>query len=300
LSQPVSPRSALTLLVVVILIWGANWPIMKTGILMSAPLTFVCLRTALAALCMAAALAAMGRLHWPTRRDWPIVLSVGTLQIAGFLGLASWGVQYVEAGRSAILAYTTPLWVVPGAALFLGERLGVRKLAGVALGLVGVGVLVTPWSLDWTDDRQVLGHAMLMAAALSWAIQILQIRGHRWDSPPLELAVWQYLVAALATLPLALLLEADRPVAWDAPSFLAILAFNGAIATAFGFFAVITINRALPAVTTSLAMLGVPAAGLVFAAIGLGERIDAAEMLGLALIAGGLALLALAERRRAG
>jgi drug/metabolite transporter (DMT)-like permease len=293
----VSPRRALALLVVVILFWGANWPIMKVGIAMSAPLTFVCLRTAIAAACMAAVLAAIGRLHWPTRRDWPIVLSVGVLQIAGFLGFASAGVQFVEAGRSAILAYTTPLWVVPGAALFLGERTSPRKLAGVGLGLAGVAVLFNPIALDWSDGRQMLGHALLMAAAFSWAIQILQIRGHRWDSPPLELAAWQYLVAALVTLPLALVLEADRPIAWAAPEFLAILAYNGVIATAFGFFAVITINRALSAVTTSLAMLGVPAAGLVFAALWLGETIDLTKAAGLALIAGGLALVTLAERR---
>ncbi|MEQ8965723.1 MAG: DMT family transporter [Azospirillaceae bacterium] len=296
--RAVRPRTAVALLAAVILIWGANWPIMKIGVAHIGPMTFLAARMALAVLCMLPLLHALGRLHWPTRRDWPIVLSIGLLQMAAFNGLTVWALQVVEAGRSAILAYTTPLWVVPGAALLLGERIGRLKAVGLAAGLAGVAVMFNPAALDWGDHDQLVGNGLLMLAAAVWAVPILQIRGHRWDSAPLDLAIWQYLVAALAALPLMLWLESDLARTWDAASF-AVLAYNGPIATAFGFFAVVTINRSLPATTTSLAMLGVPAAGLVFSAAMIAEPIGPAKLAGLALIGLGLALVSLADRRRA-
>src|SRR5690349_19958376 len=105
----------------------------------------------------------------------------------GFGGLCSIGLQLVPVGRSAILAYTTPLWVAPGASLFLGERLTGRRALGVAIGLVGLGALFNPLSLDWTRRDVVLGHVATLAAALLWAASILHIRGHRWRSTPFDL-----------------------------------------------------------------------------------------------------------------
>lgn len=291
-------RSALLLLAAVIVLWGLNWPVMKLGLTHMGPMTFVTWRMAMAAACMFAFAAATGRLHWPTRRDWPIVLSVGLFQMGGFMTLCTFGLQYVEASRSSILAYTTPLWVVPGAILLFGEKVAGWRLFGVLVGLAGVAVMFNPVAIDWSSRDVLIGNGALMLGALLWAGQILQIRGHRWDSPPLELVGWQLLVATLMVLPIALVTEAGRPVDWGW-ELSAILVYNGPIATAFCFFAVITLNRALPAITTSLGMLGVPAAGLVFSALMLGEPINATKGMGLALIACGLGFVAVADRRTA-
>ena len=57
-------------------------------------------------------LGGMRRLAWPTRADWPIILSVGVLQLTCFFAFANLGVQVLPAGRSGVLAYTTMLWMV--------------------------------------------------------------------------------------------------------------------------------------------------------------------------------------------
>src|SRR6185369_1825127 len=106
----------------------------------------------------------------------------------------------VPVGRSIVLAYTTPLWVTPGAAIFLGERLSPRRAAGVALGLLGLVVLFNPFAFDWNDGNAVLGNLLLLLAALMWAASILHIRGHRWHSTPFQLAPWQALLAAILLL----------------------------------------------------------------------------------------------------
>lgn len=295
-SPIVSQRAAYGLLVLVILLWGANWPVMKVGLGYMPPLTFSATRMLLGALIMFAVNAAGAGIRLPSRNDWRIVLSVGLMQMGGFIMLVTIGLQFVPAGRSSILAYTTSLWVVPLAALLLSEHLNRVKRLGFVLGLAGVAVMFNPFGFNWTDPRVLLGNGLLMLGALLWAGQIVQVRGHRWDGSPLTLAAWQFSVASVVLIPLALWLEHDAHIRWE-PALYAILFYNGPIATAFCFWAVLTLTRALPAITTSLATLGVPVTGVLFSVWFLGEPLTFTNTTGLMLIIAGLALVAIADRR---
>lgn len=297
-SRIVSTRTAYLLLASVIVIWGANWPVMKVGLQWMPPLTFAAVRLVLGAVTMFGVNAAMGQLALPDRSDLPVVLGVGLMQMGGFLALVIIGLQYVPAGRSAILAYTTSLWVVPMASLFLGERLVGLRLVGFVLGISGVAVLFNPLGFDWSDPDVIFGNALLLMAALLWAILIVTVRGRTMRGSPLSLAPWQFSIGALALVPLAFIVEWGRPIDWSA-ALVAILVYNGPVATAFGFWATISFTRALPAITTSLATLGVPVFGMVLAAAALGETLTPTNLLGLALILTGLTCVTLADRRRA-
>lgn len=290
-------RLSVTLLASVVVVWGANWPILKIGLDHTTPLWFAVLRMVLGLVSFAVVLAPLGRLRWPARQDWPVVWSVGVLQMALFSALINVALLSVPAGRSAILAYTTPLWVTPGAMLFLGEKLTRARIMGLALGLSGVAVLFNPLSFDWSDTASVWGNVMLLVSALVWAAAILHVRGHRWAGSPLDLAPWQFLVALPPLALLAWVVEGP-PQADLSPTFLWVAAYNGPLATAFAFWAAITVTRMLPAITVSLAFLCVPVSGLVFSALMLGEGMSAGNLLGLALIAGGVAMVAIGDLKR--
>lgn len=103
-------------------------------------------------------------------------------------------------------------------------------------------------------------------------------------------------MAALLLVPLALVFEADRPLRWSSELGWVLL-YNGPLATAFCFWAMLTINRALPAITTSLGSLGVPAFGLLASTLALGEPVTVTNVLGFLLIAGGVVGVILADRR---
>jgi len=285
------------LLMMVIVLWGVNWPIMKLGLADIPPMTFTAIRMVLGAACLFTVIAVRGQVRLPSRHDLPIVLSVGLLQMAAFMALVTVALQYVPAGRSSILAYTTPLWVVPGAALLLGERLDRRRLVGFLLGMAGVAVMFNPAAFDWSDRNVLIGNGLLMLAAMLWAAQMIQVRGHTWHASPLELAPWQFTVAAAALIPIAIILEAGKPIHWTG-QLTAVLFYNAPIATAFCFWAVVTVNRALPAITTSLGTLGVPVAGVLASSVMLGEPVTMTNLAGLLLIGGGLAWLALGDLRR--
>ena len=285
-------RAAL-LLGLVILLWGVNWPIMKVGLHYLSPLWFAFARIVLGALTLALLLAVRRGLRLPPRTDLSVLLSVGLLQVGAFLALTHVALLYVDAGRSAILAYTTPLWVVPLSAVFLGERIGVVRLLAMACGLAGLAVLFNPLEVDYGDRKALLGNGMLLAAAFVWALAIVHVHAHRWQATPLELMPWQMLLGAVVLLPLALLIEPRLQIVWGWP-LAAVLAYNGPIASAFCYWAFVTVNRSFQATTTALGSLGVPVVGVLVAAVALGEPLTVAKLAGLALISAGVVLLSVA------
>lgn len=296
MSTPASPRQAAILLAAVIVLWGANWPVMKVGLEYIPPLWFAAARVLVGSACLFGLLAAVDRIRLPGRADLPVVLSVSMLQIALFLALVNMGLGNVDAGRAAILAYTTPLWVTPIARFTLGERLSRGEGLALLLGLAGIGVLFTPREFDFTDGRTVAGNAMLLAAALSWAVCIVHVRGHHWRMTPLQLMPWQMLIGGAALAVGAIATEPVSGIRWS-NELLMVMAYNGPVASGFCFWAYVTVARSLPAITTALASLGVPVIGVASSALVLGEPLSFTRVGGLLLITGAVALLSV--RRRA-
>jgi drug/metabolite transporter (DMT)-like permease len=276
-------------LVTVVLAWGLTWPINKVILRSLPPLWAVALRTALAAAVLVLVASFRGRLVPPPRGDLPVLLSITLLHIVGFSVLSTWGLMRVPAGRSVVLAYTTPLWVIPGAWLFLGERLTPRRAAGVVIGLAGLVTLFNPLALDWTDGQIVLGHLAIVAAAMLWALSILHIRGHRWISTPFELLPWETMLATVILAPLAVLGAGSLHAEWT-PRLVLLVLYAGIPGSALAYWAVAMASRDLPAVTTSLGLLATPVVSVIAATIFLGEPLTPSLVVAIVLILGGVAL----------
>lgn len=276
-------------LVTVVLAWGLTWPINKVILRSLPPLWAVALRTALAAAVLVLVASFRGRLVPPPRGDMPVLLSITLLHIVGFSVLSTWGLMRVPAGRSVVLAYTTPLWVIPGAWLFLGERLTPRRAAGVAIGLAGLVTLFNPLALDWTDGQIVLGHLAIVAAAMLWALSILHIRGHRWISTPFELLPWETMLATVILVPLAVLGAGSLHAEWT-PRLVLLVLYAGIPGSALAYWAVAMASRDLPAVTTSLGLLATPVVSVIAATIFLGEPLTPSLVVAIVLILGGVGL----------
>ena len=289
-----SPRAAAGLFALMVLLWGVNWPVMKVGLGYIPPFHFALLRLTLGALTMFGVAWLAGELRLPARQDWPVVLSMGLVQMCAFMVIGFIGLLYVGSGRAAILAYTTPLWVLPLSVWVLREPLSRPKLLAFALGIAGVAVLFNPLGFDWSDRRVLFGNGLLLFGAALWAVQIVHVRRHRWAGTPLSLVPWQQTVAVLALLPLSQIFEPDAALRWT-PESIAILAYNGPLATGFCFWALLTVTRALPAVTTSIGSLATPVVGMLSGALWLHEPLSWTNTGGLALVGAACVTLALGE-----
>jgi drug/metabolite transporter (DMT)-like permease len=279
-------------LLTVVLAWGLVWPVNKVLLESLSPLWLMAVRSAIATGALFAIAGARGRLAPPPRADLPVVLSITLLHMIGFGVFAAWGLQTVPTGRSVVLAYTTPLWVVPGAALFLGESLTARRLIGVVVGMLGLLVLFNPLAFDWTSREALLGNGAIVLAALLWATSILHIRAHRWTSTPFDLVPWEMLLAAIILLPLARVMDGPLATSWDV-RFTVLMLYAAIPGTAVAYWATAAASRALPAVTTSLGLLATPLVSTVVATLWLGEPLTLSLVIAIALILGGIAIGAL-------
>lgn len=286
------PRIAWLQLAANIILFGLSWPIIKIGLEASTPLWFAAARATLSATTAFILLACLGRLAWPHRADWPIVLSVGALQLSCFFAFSNLGMQSLPAGRSSVLAYTTTLWIVP-LSLLIGEKVGWRAVAGVLLGLAGIVVLVDPLRFDWSDKAIIWGHIWLLLAGFTWAIAIVHIRRHRWQLAPLDALPWQMSVATVLLWVLALIAEPAGHLELDSKGLWMSLLYIGAFAGPIATWAAVSVGRALPPVVGSMSMLGVPLLSIASSVVLLGETITAPLAIGTALVIAGIAVVIL-------
>jgi drug/metabolite transporter (DMT)-like permease len=274
-----------SLLGALVVIWAVSWPVIKVGVATVPPLWFGCLRYVVATICLFAFVAARGDLALPSRSDMRLVAVSGALQMGAFSALTGLALTILPPGRASVLAFSTPLWVVPLAAWRLDERVSTRALLGVGMGLLGVLTIATP-AFQRGGRGQLVAYAMLLAASAAWAISIVVVRGHRFDASPLTLAPWQMLVAAALLCPLAVVVE-GRPHGLGARG-IASLAYVGPVATAFAYWAVVEAGRAFRASTISMALLATPSLGLLISALTLHETVTISLVAGIVLIAVGI------------
>ena len=268
-------------------IWAASWPIIKVGVTAMPPIWFACWRYLIAAGCLGLLVATRREIVVPSRADWRLVVVSGVLQMGAYSALTGLALTVLPPGRASVLAFSTPIWVVPLAAWWLHERLPRSGLLGVGLGLLGVLAIAAP-SLRPEGTRQLLAYGLLLGAAASWAISIVFVRRHRFAATALALAPWQTLAAALLLLPAAILLEgAPPPIGARAA---ASLAYVGPVATAFAYWAVVEAGRRVPANAMATALLGAPCVGIPLSAAIFGEAIGPSLVAGVLAIGAGIRL----------
>lgn len=287
-------RSPRALLVLLILTWAISWPVIKIGVGSVPPIWYGFLRYAIAAVCLFSLVAVRRELVFPTRADWPLVAVSGAFQMAAYSALTGTALTILPPGRASVLAFSTPIWVVPLAAWRLNERVSRLATGGVGLGLAGVLAIAAP-SLHPDGIGQIGAYAMLIGAAAAWAISIVFVRSHGFAATALSLAPWQMLMAATLLLPLAVATEGSMPCLGIKGA--ASLAYVGPIATAFAYWAVVESGRHFRAGTMSMALLATPSVGILISALTLNETVSASLVAGVILIACGIRLATVATNR---
>ena len=277
--------------------YGGLWPVTRKAIETIPPFWFASLRMWAGVLILVIILCLAGRLRMPSRHDLPLILSIGFLMLAFYTTLMHLALLYVEAGRAALLGYTTPLWVLPAAYFLFGETPSHRKLIGMAIAMTGLIILFNPRAFDWSDNDVILGNALLLLCALLWSVTIIHIRGHRPVLTPIQLAPFQLMISASFIGVMALIFE---PLP-DVTSWTAIetgLFFYGAtFGTALAMMSVTTCVRYLPTVVSTVGLLGAPVCALILSVFFLGEVLTLDLALGLVLIIGGIALVSVPKSR---
>jgi drug/metabolite transporter (DMT)-like permease len=280
--------TALVALFLLSLIWGYNWVVMKQVTAYVDPFDFSALRTLFGAIALFVALVLMRRpLRLVAVRK---LVLLGLLQTTGFTALAQWALVVGGAGKTAVLAYTMPFWLMFFAWCLLGERVWAVQWGAAAVAALGLLLLLAPWS----GNGSAFSNFLAVGAGLSWALATVLAKRIRreHDIDILVLTAWQMLFGALILCVLTLLLPSSRPIEPTAYFFGATV-FNVLFATALAWVLWVYVLSHLPVATAGLSTLGVPMVGVLAGWVELGERPDAFEIGGMLLIGIALAITSL-------
>ena len=269
------------------LAWGFNWTAMKLALAEVPPFTFRSICLGVGALVLFAVLRLGGqRFVWPSGqwgRLWPLAL----LNITAWNILIAFGVKMIPSGKAAILAYTMPALAIPLSVWLLGERLSAGKIAGLALGMAGMALLVGEGFVG--IGASPLGSSLVLGAAASWALGSVLQKKYPVSLPAGLYTAWIMLLGAVPIFAGAALFEDAswlRSVGRDA---ILGTTYNVLIAFAFAHWAWIKLATSVSVTVFSLSMLIIPVVGVFSGVVFLGERPSWAELLALVLVLGSLA-----------
>ena len=262
------------------LIWGYNWVVMKLAVQFASPFQFAALRTFLGALILFLVLIITKR---PLAlKEFPTMLLLGLLQTCGFTGLLIWALVSGGAGKTAVLAYTMPFWVMLFAWPMLGEKVQGWQWLAVVFALFGIVLIFDP--LHIKGD----GFSMFLAllSGISWAVSAIVSKKLHQRAPHLDLlniTAWPTLLGSIPIILLALVLPAP-PIQWTQTFYLTIIYsifLSGSLAWVLWLYAL----QRLPAGVASMASMLAPVIGVSAAWLQLGERPTPIELVGMLFIA---------------
>lgn len=273
-------------------IWGASYLFYRIAGAAFGSVWLIALRVLLSALGLLAYAAVTGKRFEFRGTPWRWLL-LGALNAGVPFMLITYGVQHLNAGISSILNAVTPLSTAVVAAIWLNDRLTRRRLFGLMLGLGGVAVLVG-WNPLPLDATTLIASGACLAATVLYGIGTVYSRVGFASEDPLTLATGQQIGALL--LPLALLPFAPTPTP-TVPAIAALAALS-LLCTSLAYLIFFRLVRSVGPSRTSLVTFLVPGFSVVWGVVFLGEPVNAAMLLGMALILGAVVLITRASQRR--
>jgi len=286
-------------LLIVYVVWGSTYLAIRVGVETMPPLLMAAARNLVAGLIMfplalrsrrTAVRTGQVARFWPGRAEWIGCATVGVLLLVAN-GAVGVGEKTVPSGLAALLVATVPLWLIGIDAALNHARLGLAPVAGLVLGLVGVGLLS---GLGGGSGRiSAVGVAIILGAALMWALGTIMARRATIPSSPALASGMELLCGGVALLALAAAggefgaLHLNE-VSWRSWLALGYLIVIGSI-VAFSAYGIAV--RALPTATVATYAYVNPVIAVLLGTLILGERLTPAMFGGGALIVGAVVLV---------
>lgn len=275
-----SKRTAAELLLVLItLIWGATFVVVKGALSDASPLPFIALRFTLAGILLLAVLA-RGRIDW---KAWAPGLTLGFLLWLGYAGQTS-GLVYTTASKSAFITGFSVI-LVPLLMVFWGFRLRPASLVGAAFGLAGLYLLVAPSGVSGIIGVN-RGDLLVLMGSVAFAFHIVLVGVYTRRVSFLHLVPVQILtvgVLAAVAWPFS-----PRPVLHGTGRLIAALLITAILATAVAFSVQNWAQQFTPPAHTALIFALEPVFAAITSRLVLGEHLGRRAMIGSGLILAGM------------
>ena len=277
-------------LMLLCLIWGYNWVVMKNALHFAGPYDFAALRTILGALCLFIVMLILKKPF--SIKEIPSLIALGLLQTAGFTGLLVWALVEGGAGKTAVLTYTMPFWTMLLAWPLLGEKLRGWQWPAALFSLMGILFILDPLHLG-TD---VFSMILAIVSGISWALAVILAKKLQARSPNLDLislTAWQMFFGSIPIVVLAFMTHTTS-IEWNS-YFIGALIYNAVFGNAIAWLLWLYALRHLSAGIATMTTTVCPVIAVIASSIELHELIKPFEFFGMSLI--GISLLMISYDR---
>ncbi len=272
-------REAVAAVVALGLVWGYTWIVIKIATGGASPFAIVAMRTVLGALALFAIVAIMRKPLRSPPLGWTVL--IGMFQVAIMTTLQTLALSTGGAGKTTVLVYTFPFWIVLLSATMLHEPLTPRRILVTAIAAIGLGFVLYP--IDVTHAPASVLFAL--ASALSWAFGAVFTKQFRAKHPSVDLlsfTAWQMAYGSIPLVAIALLLPGTY--VHPTPVWIAAMAYIVLFGTALAFSLWFFILQRFSAASAGIASLLTPVVAVLAAWVQLHERPSPTEATGIALI----------------
>ena len=278
--------TGITMIALLAVLWGSNWPAMKLALTEIPPWTFRSIGLVTGGVGLLAIARVAGHSVAIPRQSGAMLFVISLFNITIWHVLSAYGLTLIEAGRAVIIAFTMPLWALLLSRFILKEPLSASRLTALALGLAGLAILIGP-------DLRVLGAAplgasLMLAAAFSWALGTVVMKTREWTMPILVLTGWQLLIGGVPVVAGMLVLELPVDLAMVSIPDLIGLAYTIVVAMFICHTMWFALVRILPAAIAALGTLAIPIVGVFSSALFLEEQVGVREVIALCLVVAAL------------
>jgi drug/metabolite transporter (DMT)-like permease len=280
-------------LLLLAILWGYNWVVMKYALLYAGAFQFGALRTFLGAICLMLLLVLLRKPIRP--REVPALIVLGLLQTCGFTGLIIWALVEGGAGKTAVLCYTMPFWVMMLAWPLLGEKIKGAQWLAVLFSVMGLVFILDPLHLG----ADLFSMILAILGGVFWALAVIvakKLHQRKPDLDLLSLTAWQMLFGSLPLVIVALVIPAP-PIQWTG-GFIAAVIFNAVFCNALAWLLWLYALQRLTAGIASMTSMLAPVIGVLAAWWQLGEEPGIYEGIGMILIALALVVISIISIRK--
>ncbi len=282
----------------VYLFWGSTYLAIRIGVEHLGPAVLTGVRFTIAGTLMLAACAATGRRIAIDRVTALRLLCVGFLLLTAGNMTLSWAEQWVPSGLAALIVAIIPLWfLVVETYLFRGDRVSRRGLAGLALGLIGVAILLWPevrQASSALGRKELIGALSLLLCAFAWAVG--SVLSRRWQLPidAFSATAWEMTFAGAINLGIAFATGQMGRAQWTLRGIGA-LSYLIVAGSWIGFSAYIWLLDHVPTAKVATYAYVNPVVAVFLGWLILHERVDAYIFAGTVVIVASVALVTRAK-----
>jgi drug/metabolite transporter (DMT)-like permease len=276
-------------LVLMALIWGINFTVVKFGTTLVDPLAYNGVRVTLAAVLLLVIIA-FSSSPFPPRRTILSLMALGVLGNGIYQFFFVEGIARASASDTALVVAASPAFIAIIGRIRGTERISGRVVMGIVLSFIGIGLVVVGTANDSHGESSLFGDMLVLCGSLAWAVYTVWLQPHTERVGGLQLSAFTMLGGAI------MLLIVSAPALartnWHAVPLLgwAAIAYSGVfalvVAYLFWYQGVRVIGPTKTAVFSNLQ----PVVAMIFAWIALGEKPTPFQIMGAAGIMGGLLL----------